>query len=246
MPKGEKDSEEENSEDSKGSEEESKEEEKEKTPEEKEKEEEADELLSKKVKIGNREMTVGQLVKDHTGLQSEYTKGQQVLKDPDRLKAHLKSEFDLDLSEKEPESKSDLDEDTKAEIEAGRKLGFITKEDLATEKAQWKREMNLELELKDLENEIDGSDGRPEFKKMEVLDHMVKEDFREPRRAYEDLHSDELDSWRKKQEETGKKTPFTEKPTAGEVKLPAGKSPGKLSEEESRNLMLSMLEGKKA
>lgn len=242
MPKGEKDSEEKTSEETKDSEEESKE--KEETSEE-DKEEEADELLSKKVKVGNREVTVAQLVKDHSGLQAEYTKGQQVLKDPERLKAYLKSEFNVDLSVPEPEKKPELDDETKQTLEEGRKLGFITHEDLVTEKKLWKEELKLEIVLEALEDDIDGSDGRPAFDKVEIAQYMVDEGFRDPAKAYKDKYETELEAWNKKQETEGKeKAPFTEKPTPGEVKLPKGKTMGQLSDKEAHDVMVSMLEGK--
>jgi hypothetical protein len=218
-------------------------------------EKEADELLGKTVKVGNREMKVSQLMKDHEGLQAEYTKGQQLMKDPERLKAYLKSEFDVDLSEEKKESSSEDEpsDEIKDAIAGGKEAGFVHKDDLAERDKLLIERTKMEIYLENLEKpknlgeyfpDIDPND-LPEFSKFDIVQYMTEEGFKDPVKAYRDKYDTELKALEKKAN-TGDKTTFTEKPTSGGVKLPPGKSPGKMTEEESAKAMASMLEGKKA
>lgn len=61
-----------------------------------------------------------------------------------------------------------------------------------------------------LEKEIDGSDGRPKFVMEDVIKHMGESGFKDPMKAYKDLHDQELDAWAKKELESAKgKSTFT-------------------------------------
>jgi hypothetical protein len=61
-----------------------------------------------------------------------------------------------------------------------------------------------------LQKEIDGTDGRPKFVMEEVIKHMGESGFKDPLKAYKDLHDKELDEWSKSQLDAAKgKTTFT-------------------------------------
>lgn len=61
-----------------------------------------------------------------------------------------------------------------------------------------------------LQKEIDGSDGRPKFVMEEVIKHMGENGFKDPLKAYKDLHDSELEAWSKGQLEAAKgKSTFT-------------------------------------
>jgi len=218
-------------------------------------EDEVDQLLAKKVKVPTskgkeREMTVNDVIDRYGNLEAEFTKGQQILKDPDRLKAYFKSEFGADLSESNPETsetKEELDDDLKEAVEGGKRAGFVHKDDVNTLIERTK----MEIYLENLENPRNLADhfpdlevsNLPEFDKSEIVQYMVEEGFRDPVKAYKDKYDTEIKALERKAS-GGQKPTFTEKPTSGAVKLPPGKSPGKLSEDESRDLMNSILEGK--
>jgi len=223
-------------------------EDKEETDEEKQaKEEEADRLLGQKVKVPTsqgkeREMSVKDVIGRYGNLEAEFTKGQQILKDPDRLRAYLESEHGIKLPAEKSEvpAKSETGDEDQQTLEEGKRLGFLTREELGQEKKLWKEELKLEMTLESLEEDIDGSDGRPAFDKYEVAKYMHEEGFRDPMKAYKDKFEPELAEWDKKKN-GGEKPTFTEKPTST-IKLPAGKSMGKLTEKEARDVMSSMLE----
>ncbi len=211
-------------------------------------EKESDELLEKTVKVGNRDIKVSQLMKDHEGLQAEYTKSQQLVKDPERLKAHLKSEFNVDVSEDKTETPTEegQDDEMKEAVEGGKRAGFLHKDDVTNLIERTKMEIYLEnLEntrnLADHFPDLDVSE-LPAFEKSSIVKYMVEEGFRDPVKAYKDKFDTDIKALEKKANASEKAT-FTEKPTSGTVKLPPGKSPGKMTDKETSNLMQSMLEG---
>ena len=222
---------------------------------------EVDQLLTTKVKVptaegGEKEMSVDALIKGYGGMESKFTKGQQaqqILKDPERLKAYLKSEFDTDLPEETTENSGEdaPDDELKEAIEGGKRAGFVHKDDLAERDKLLIERTKMEIYLENLESprilsenfpDIDSND-LPEFSKYEIVKYMSDEGFRDPVKAYSDKFSTELKALEKKAIASEKST-FTEKPTLGTVKLPPGKSPGKMTEDETRKVMTSMLEGK--
>lgn len=214
-------------------------------------EKEVDELLGKTVKVGNREMKVSQLVDDHSGLQAEYTKSQQLLKDPESLKEYLKTEHNINLSEKtEVPSEGEPDDEMKEAIEGGKRAGFVHQSDLDERDRILVDRTKLEITLGNLEKprilgeEFPGIDPKdlPEFTKFDIVKYMSDEGFRDPVKAYKDKFETEIKALEKKVSD-GEKATFTEKPTSGTVKLPPGKSPGKMTEKETSDLMQSMLEG---
>ena len=102
-----------------------------------------------------------------------------------------------------------------------RDLGFVTREELNKQQDR----QNLNVEYGRLEQEIDGTDGRPKFDRKVVQDHSIREGIFNPRAAYNDLFEDELIEWYKKQALTSKPTtPYSEKSARpGERKPPLSK-----------------------
>ena len=134
--------------------------------------------------------------------------------------------------------------DERAAKEAARKLGILLNEDVQgkyltkDELENWyseKRKLEsatdkLLSEAKDLEKELDGSDGRPKFKTRNVLAYAQAYDIADLREAYEKMNEDELSSWGEQQKTLkkgsslktlsggGKKTPQEVRPTKDNVR----------------------------
>lgn len=90
---------------------------------------------------------------------------------------------------------------------AAKKLGILTKDDLAelgyVSKADFKnfyaeqRESERLLEnMNGMAKEIDGKDGRPPFKTTEILEYMAENRLTNPEVAYRLLHEDKLYAWK--------------------------------------------------
>ena len=191
-------------------------------------------------------------MKDHEGLQAEYAKNQQLVKDPERLKAHLKSEFNVEVSEVKTETPTEevQDDEMKEAIEGGKRAGFLHKDDVVNLVEQTKTEIKMEIYVENLENKRNLADHFPDldvnelpvFEKSSIVRYMVEEGFRDPVQAYKDKFDTDIKALEKKAL-AGEKPTFTETPTSGTVKLQRGKSPCKMTEEETRKLMTSMPEG---
>ena len=107
---------------------------------------------------------------------------------------------------------TDTNLDRQKARQAAKELGFIldddaknflTKEQLdqyLSERDIQKQAVDKVLQEADnLEKQIDGSDGRPKFKKKEVLAYAQAYGFTDLTKAYEDMHSDEIKPWQEAQ-----------------------------------------------
>lgn len=98
-------------------------------------------------------------------------------------------------------------------------FGFVTKEDaeeisLSQSKRQRDTEKLLE-EVDGFEKEIDGSDGRPAFKKVPVLEYMRDEGVKNPMTAYKLMNEESLNAWTEKTLLSSKKPGMVTTETAG-------------------------------
>lgn len=84
---------------------------------------------------------------------------------------------------------------TKEDLEAA---GYVSKEDLSTHVQEVLAGQKLAEKTLGLEKEIDGSDGRPAFVANDVLSYMEEKGYGnlDPEVAYEMLHRDALDTWK--------------------------------------------------
>lgn len=105
--------------------------------------------------------------------------------------------------------------------EAARKLGIVLNEDLSNQGYIKRDELEKYLEQRErekqavetviqtgdrLEKEIDGTDGRPKFSKKVVMAYASAYGIPDLMKAYEDMHSSDLETWKKTQLES-KQTP---------------------------------------
>lgn len=154
------------------------------------------------------------------------------------------------------QSKQNKGTDTAADLtearEAARKLGIVLDEDLGkagyikkddldsyvesklTEREQARQTLSI---AEDLQKEIDGTDGRPRFNTKAVLAYARAYPVDDPMgtlsmkdiltRAYEDMHSDQIKTWKDQQIQAGKKQGLTTLKTSGK------KEPAKITLDDS-------------
>lgn len=175
------------------------------------------------IKLGDKEYTqeelqeaVGarQLVREleekwDTKIDKVYPKFTQVSTRAKELEDEL-NQYKQRESQKSALQDSDISDEAKAEARgAAKKLGILTKDDLAelgyVSKADFKnfyaeqRESERLLEnMNRLQEEINGKDGRPAFKTADVLDFMAEKRLTDPQIAYKLMYEDKLDAWKEK------------------------------------------------
>lgn len=151
-------------------------------------------------------------------LASAYGKSQQTVQS-------MKSELDtarqqLARFEQKKEAGTETEGDVEKAREAARKLGIILKDDLDKDGYIRKDQLDQYLEEREqqrkaleqimstadsLEKELDGKDGRPRFVKKHVLAYANAYKIPDLKAAYEDMHSDALQSWKDAQIASQKK-----------------------------------------
>jgi hypothetical protein len=149
---------------------------------------------------------VQELAKDYDRLGRQYAPLVQQLQE---LQARLEQQHKPQV----PESINDPET-----VEYLRKLGFVSKQELE----QMREEEKLEEYLTALESEYDGSDGRPKFDRIAVLDFCVRNGIANPEAGYKLLYEKELEEWRLKNLQKGSTPPPVVKGTSG-AKIPKPK-----------------------
>jgi len=130
----------------------------------------------------------------------EYSRSQTRLKELEneleqtkRSVASNKSDIDPVQAEEAKKTLKQLGVLTKGDLS---ELGVITREDFEQNyKVQRATEKLLE-DSEDLEKKIDGSDGRPAFKKADILSFMADTGIKNLETAYKIKYESELDSWK--------------------------------------------------
>lgn len=173
--------------------------------------------------------------------------------------AEERKQFDEDRKKAEeeknrPDPNTGLTPEQVAQRAADKKylesLGYLTVtevekrvKELAAERdaedAKKKRDDAFQSELKELEEEIDGSDGRPKFKQREIVDYGLERGIFNPRAAYNDKYFKELQDWAIKQARSKKGT-FTERAQPRGTNQPSQGTPPKTfreAEERARSRM---------
>lgn len=149
---------------------------------------------------------------------------------------------------------ADIPEETKQEaIKAARKLGLLTKDDIAQMGYMSKTEVDSYIQerenakvvldrMRGLEKEIDGKDGRPAFETEKVLDFMYEKHLTDPEIAYKLMNEKALDAWKdKKIDEAKKPGLYTETSSSIGTKLPPEV---KITKENRTDLLRAALEGR--
>ena len=122
-----------------------------------------------------------------------------------------KLESQLQQFQTKQEEGTDTQVDVQKAKDAARKLGLVLKEDNEKEGYVKKADLDTYLSERDqknsqvqailseadkLEKEIDGSDGRPKFNKKAVLAYAQAYNIDDLTKAYEDMHGDQIKSWK--------------------------------------------------
>lgn len=166
-----------------------------------------------KIKLGEKEYTqeeLSQLVgvaEKVSTLESQYnTKLEKVWPEFGRSQNELKSVKDqLEKLQSAANGNPEMDPDAvKQALEQAKKIGLLTKDDFSDVMKQnfrdlYKQERETDRlvdELDGLEKDLDGSDGRPKFEKIAVLEHMRENGFKNPMKAYKDMYETQLDAWK--------------------------------------------------
>jgi hypothetical protein len=159
---------------------------------------------------------VQELAKDYDRLGRQYAPLVQQLQE---LQARLEQLQQLHGSQVQQPQTGIQDPET---VEYLRKLGFLSREELEQFKQAILQELNqrqeqerLEEYLTSLENEYDGSDGRPKFDRQKVLQFCVERGIADPEAGYKLLYEKELEEWRLKNLQKGSTPPPVVKGTSG-------------------------------
>lgn len=185
-----------------------------------------------------RELTADQVAEEYSKLNQEFTRKSQKLAELEKKAEHSQDSADDDAVAK-----------AKAEL---KKLGVVLQEDfektLGEREQKVRQTMEFEQKLKDLEKELNGSDGRPTFKREEVVAYMEKSGtIFDPWVAYKEMHGTALDEWKIKQylekksstdDGTGESRSDTKPDKSGDGK---GKEFGKMTEDELNQAIVDEL-----
>ena len=196
---------------------------------------------------------LGKMAKDvetryHTkldGLYPAYTKTTQELKE---LRSQ-KEEWDRQKAQQTvPQDQAQAFKEAK---EAARKFGLIVDEDFDTRLSQsfskyyteQRQAEKLVEETDKLETTYSGSDGRPAFKKGDILQYMLDTGIRSPELAYKSKYEAELDTWKEQNLSKARKPGLvTETKTTAGSKVP---SPVKITKDNLNELVRQSLLGDK-
>jgi len=172
-----------------------------------------------KIKLGEKEYTQAEL-QEMVGIAEQTREIEKTLNTKiDKVypaftrTSQEKAALEARIKEMEEKAKipSNLDENqVKQAREAAKNIGLVTKDDFAQYmqehfRTQYQQERQAERlldECKDLEKEMDGSNGQPKFKTEEALRWMADNGGKSPRQAYKMIYEKEIDDY--KQRELGK------------------------------------------
>lgn len=139
----------------------------------------------------------------------EYNQKSQVLKERERELEEARKQ----LAEFQSKQTREIEtpQDVTQAREAAKKLGIVLDDDLSKSgyvkqddldkwyegrKTQEQQSAQVLDQAGKLETEIDGSDGRPRFKKNVVLSYMAQFGKTDMKEAYEEIYADELKPWK--------------------------------------------------
>lgn len=133
-----------------------------------------------------RKVTGEQAAEEYRKLQQDYTQKSQ------RLSELEKQSTPVAPAGIDPTAKEQILKQLKGEF------GMVTQEDLEAERNKIRRELQNEQQANDLERSIDGSDGRPAFKRQEVLNWMQQNPLAtaDISVAYKLMNEDAIAKWR--------------------------------------------------
>lgn len=186
-----------------------------------------DEVVDQKIKLGEEEFSQDQLQK-YVSLgklaeeaETKYnTKIDRVWPEYSRAQNELK-QLREEKQTWETKAKPELDEDQEQVVrrakDNAKKIGIVTDEnfdELMDKKFQERYQSQRSAEklldnMKDLEKNIDGKDGRPKFELQDVIGFMQEKGVSDPELAYKWKYEKELDAWKEEQFSKTRKGGYT-------------------------------------
>jgi soluble cytochrome b562 len=166
------------------------------------------EELSELVGLGSKAKEVGEHHGGFDKFVSEFGKKSQRI-------GELQEKLDEFNTAKQTGDAEGVEDSLEQARDAARKLGIVLKDDLDSYYENRRQGERLLESCQSLEETIDGSDGRPKFEAKEVLEFMAENPgFKDPNKAYEALHMDEMTSWRVAKLQKEKKGIVTQEETS--------------------------------
>lgn len=105
----------------------------------------------------------------------------------------LQSELQSRMTPAQPEPQ--LDPQAEQVKQTLKQYGFMAKEDVDAELRRLREDTALERKLSQLENSYSGKDGRPKFKRSDVVNFAIENQIADPEAAYKLMHEKELIDW---------------------------------------------------
>ena len=183
------------------------------------------------------------------GLYSGFTKKSQAVKEYEEKIAELEGEI---ATKNTPALPEDEEQAIRQAKEAARKIGIVLKDDLDTlgyvkkdeygslYSQQRSGEKILE-DVRKMESEIDGKDGRPAFDSEKVLEFMKENNISNPTIAYKLQNEEALDAWKESKYRDARKPGVVTLDGRAGGKQPANVRPNK---DNLSDLVSQALEGK--
>ena len=118
-------------------------------------------------------------------------------------------------------------------------MGFLTKEELATEREEFGKSIKFEQRLDTLEKAYDGKDGRPKFDRQAIAQYAeANEMWVDPETVYKAMNEKVLIEWHIKQALEKGHGPHVKEPGKGGVQLPKGKKIEEMTPDERRQYLI--------
>ena len=170
---------------------------------------EGEEALSK-IKIGAEEydpaeaerlMNLGKIAheaetKYNTKIDKVWPQYQRTQSEIEKLRSEMEEVRQSSRRSTSTPEEEDFETQAQKARAAAKELGIVTKDELDSYYKTRKAEDDLISEIKGLQSQINGEDGRPAFDPEEIVYHMRETGITNPLRAYKDKYEKQLDEWR--------------------------------------------------
>ncbi len=138
--------------------------------------------------FNGKQLTADQLADEATKLNKDYTQKSQRL-------AEIEAKGTAGTT---PDADPTNTEHIRKQLEAVVGGKILTENDWQQRETQLMNKLAIDSQIKDLEKTIDGTDGRPAFKRQEVLDWIQNNQYRvtNVEDAYKLMHEEQIAKWR--------------------------------------------------
>lgn len=155
----------------------------------------------------------------------------------------LEAQLEELKAKKEEAPQNELSQESISQArEAAKKIGIVTEDQFdnyldkrfRSKYLQERAAERLIEDCEDFEKKFDGKDGRPAFKKEEILNHMMETGIKDPELAYKTKFETEIDAWKEQQFGSMKKPGITTQTESTGMKLP---EPRKITDSNLRSAL---------